>query len=389
MPARSRRSDAALIFIVLLVGLSAIWLVGPLRGLGSPPATDQSAEPGGPTMGPASDAPLTSAEPAPSVPTATGAEGVTYHLAPDGSDSDSGSDEDPWSTLEHAAGQLQPGDTLLIANGTYRGQGVDWQTSGEAGRPITIRAAPGARPVFDGEGRGHFLVFRGGAGYLALDGLTVTGYDIEDDGIIVVMDGAHDISFERLTMTGNRGMDDRSHLIYLGAPDVHDIVIAENVLEGIPGGAVHLYHAPNAARVAIRDNILRDNRWGVIVTSEAEDVTIEHNTFVDNEVGVEVWDAVRVSIVENIIVADGHQVAIRLAEPIALVEDRNLFDIDGPPFVIGGDEVGPDTWRKTIGQGSTSLIEDAGLDEDLRPTAGSPAIGAALDGGDLGTRVFP
>ena len=141
--------------------------------------------------------------------------GTTYVLAPDGHDDDPGSAAKPWATLAHAAKRLKPGDTLEVKGGTYRRESIDWQTSGSADGPITIRAAAGEQPVFDGGGVGHFAVIRGGAAYLVFDGLTITGYDIVDDGIIVAMDGAHHLTFQNLRMTGNDGQDQRSHLIYL------------------------------------------------------------------------------------------------------------------------------------------------------------------------------
>jgi hypothetical protein len=36
-----------------------------------------------------------------------------------GSDSNDGSQEHPWSTINHAAEEVNPGDTVLIADGTY------------------------------------------------------------------------------------------------------------------------------------------------------------------------------------------------------------------------------------------------------------------------------
>ena len=57
---------------------------------------------------------------------------------------------------------------------------------------------------------------------------------------------------------------------------------------------------------------MRDNHWGVIVTSGASDVVIDHNTFIDNDVGVEMWDATDVTVTNNLITSD-HGTGIRLA----------------------------------------------------------------------------
>jgi parallel beta-helix repeat protein len=66
-------------------------------------------------------------------------------------DSNPGTADAPWKTIAHAgiAAELQPGDTVLIKSGVYR-DSVDIKVSGEPGRPITFRAAPGGRVVLKG-----------------------------------------------------------------------------------------------------------------------------------------------------------------------------------------------------------------------------------------------
>lgn len=52
------------------------------------------------------------------------------------------------ASLEEALRQSLPGDTVLLRPGVYRPIAIT--VSGKDGAPITIKAAPGARPVFDG-----------------------------------------------------------------------------------------------------------------------------------------------------------------------------------------------------------------------------------------------
>ena len=376
---RPRRSLDALLVIIALVLVSGVGLATPGFRAEAAPTPASSAIPPSPT-------PVVTR-----APSASPITGITYHLAPDGDDRGPGTAGKPWETLAYAATKLKPGDTLEVAGGTYKRQSVDWKTSGSAAGPITVRAAAGTRPVFDGDGVGHFAVIRGGAGYIVFDGLTITGYDIVDDGIIVAMDGAHDLTFQNLRMTGNDGQDQRSHLIYLGSPDVHDVVIRANLLDGIKGGAIHLYHAPNAQHVLITDNVLRDSHWGVIVTSGANDVVIDHNTFIDNDVGVEMWDATGVQVTNDLVTSD-HGTGIRLQANAPLTEDYDLWQIHGVPFVIDTDELDLAGWQAATAQGAHSTVVAPGvplIGSDLRVLAGSPAAGAASDGSDLGTRVFP
>lgn len=68
---------------------------------------------------------------------------ATYHVGPAGSGSDSnpGTQAQPWATLQHAADTVGPGDTVLVHAGGYAG--FHLTTSGSAAQPIVFRAAPG------------------------------------------------------------------------------------------------------------------------------------------------------------------------------------------------------------------------------------------------------
>lgn len=73
------------------------------------------------------------------------AEPATYHVAPGGSDSAPGTLAAPFSTLQHAADLVLPGDTVLVRAGTYH-QVVTVSRSGTRGRrsssPRTRESAP-------------------------------------------------------------------------------------------------------------------------------------------------------------------------------------------------------------------------------------------------------
>ena len=66
-------------------------------------------------------------------------QGNTYYVAPaslGGSDSNPGTWDDPWETIQHAADTLVAGDTVYIRAGTYQEQ-VIAQNAGSAGNYIT------------------------------------------------------------------------------------------------------------------------------------------------------------------------------------------------------------------------------------------------------------
>lgn len=95
----------------------------------------------------------------------------TLYVAPDGDDSHDGlSRQTAWRSLNTAANRVRPGDTVLVAGGTYHE--TAWlRVTGEEGRSITFRAMPGERVQFDGNGRrllGAFVTH--GKHHLILDG---------------------------------------------------------------------------------------------------------------------------------------------------------------------------------------------------------------------------
>ncbi len=79
------------------------------------------------------------------------AEPKTLFVAPDGDDASPGtSRQQALRTVNRAAALVGPGDTVLIAGGDYR-ETVRVRAAGTKDRPITFRAVPGEKPVFQGE----------------------------------------------------------------------------------------------------------------------------------------------------------------------------------------------------------------------------------------------
>lgn len=84
----------------------------------------------------------------------------TYHVAPDGDNAHDGLTRDrAWRTVNHAASQVRPGDTVQVAEGAYN-ETVRVRTTGTPEWPIIFRHAPGERAVFAGEGRSLYSAFK-------------------------------------------------------------------------------------------------------------------------------------------------------------------------------------------------------------------------------------
>ncbi len=96
------------------------------------------------------------------------ASAATYYLSPVGDDTATGSEDQPWATLEHAAAQAGPGDTVVLASGEY--PGVLRPSSGAEGAPVTFRAAERHHAVLTGPESGYAVVLED-AEHVQLEGL--------------------------------------------------------------------------------------------------------------------------------------------------------------------------------------------------------------------------
>ena len=96
-----------------------------------------------------------------------------YYVSPAGTSGGDGSVDRPWNlatALAGAAGKVQPGDTVWLRSGTYRGEFVS-TVSGSAGKPVVFRQYPGEHALIDAAGsvrnstvlsvRGPWVVFWG------------------------------------------------------------------------------------------------------------------------------------------------------------------------------------------------------------------------------------
>jgi parallel beta-helix repeat protein len=98
---------------------------------------------------------------------------AVYYVAPGGQDSQPGTVDAPWGTLQQAADTMVAGDTTLIDDGEYDG-GIVQEHPGTADAPITFRAAHPGKAIVRGDRTQKadaFLISE--ADYVVLEGLTV------------------------------------------------------------------------------------------------------------------------------------------------------------------------------------------------------------------------
>ena len=231
------------------------------------------------------------------------AEGRTFFVHADGDDDGAGTAAAPWRTLQKAAGAARAGDTVLVREGVYRGQ-VFLRFSGEPGRPIVFKNAPGERPVVDGEGRGR-IELQAEAGWRHPIGwVTVEGFEVRNG-----WDGIKFYNAHHIVLRGN-SIHDNANQGILG--NGHHVLIEGNTIArnglGPDKAASNKEHGIycTGADITIQNNVIHSNRaYGIQVAgypfdrerhagpefAGARRWRIAHNTiaFQENRAAIVLW----------------------------------------------------------------------------------------------------
>jgi hypothetical protein len=163
----------------------------------------------------------------------------TWWVAGNGGDGNLGTRSQPWATLQHAADEIEAGDVVCVAAGTYPvDTEVKLTTSGTAAAPITFTTL------------GEDVTLRGGfslarkVSHFRLHGFTITGFD--DWGVTVHGD-SEDVVLSGLTISGGeagiRLTVGRSGTIPEHGP-VADVTIEDSVIRGSTYTAVDCTPGP-------------------------------------------------------------------------------------------------------------------------------------------------
>ena len=171
---------------------------------------------------------------------------TTYYVSSNvGSDNNGGTSTNaPLASLQAAANLVQPGDTVLVMNGTY--SSVDITTSGTASAPITFEAAPGQTPVINSSGTWNGVNIQ--ASYIVINGFTVVG-DAANFNLTTAM---AQYTPGNPTVDGNGiGIQPSSSV-----PLPNHIIIENNTVYNEPGGGIY---TEGADYVQILNNTVHDN----------------------------------------------------------------------------------------------------------------------------------
>lgn len=208
------------------------------------------------------------------------------YVATSGSDSNRGSRERPWQSLQHAAAMAKPGMTIHVAPGTYAGPVI-----------TNVSGTADARIRFISDARwGAAIRSYGGSDVWTNKGsyVDIAGFDIRGDGangilnwgsqVRIIANHVHDIPAPHCTGDGGAGIDNAEY----NASD-NDVIgnVVHDIGEG-PGscGRVHgIYHSN--LRGHIYNNVVyRSAGYGIHLWHAASNVVIANNTLVGNGGGV-------------------------------------------------------------------------------------------------------
>ncbi|HET7928279.1 MAG TPA: right-handed parallel beta-helix repeat-containing protein, partial [Actinomycetota bacterium] len=216
--------------------------------------------------------------------TTTSMQGAVHWVAIDGDDAGTGTRDEPWATLQHAADSVGPGATVYVREGVYE-QRVEIRSSGTPGRPITFAAAPGERVVLDGTSLEvpagqSAMILVDARRFVTIRGFEITGYRSDESGHVpigILVTGAAD----HITLAGNVVRDLGTTFEGRNGGDAHGIAVfgsaADHPIE----------------EVEIVDNELANLTLGsseaLVVNGNVKDFRIEGNEVHDtNNIGIDV-----------------------------------------------------------------------------------------------------
>jgi len=217
-----------------------------------------------------------------------------HYVSPLGSDANDGTELRPWANIQHADILVKPGDTVVVLDGTYKGD-ITLASSGTAEHPIVYKAKNKWRAKLVGTGTGDgSAVVRLSGGYTMIEGFDITGPNA--NGIILAYTGTvasynkavgnyvHDIVTPCDSNSGTAietGAGDN----YAGISHndmIENLVVNITPRNGCPGGhqASGLYAETPYSTIA--NNIVINAGYAIQSWHAASHITIYGNTLVNN-----------------------------------------------------------------------------------------------------------
>lgn len=293
----------------------------------------------------------------------------TFHVSLAGDDRWSGlSPQAAWRTISHAAGAVRAGDTVFIHAGEYE-ECVLVRATGDEGRPVTFRAAPGETVWMTGSDRNRATAFRLAAKHhVHLDGLHFREFRYVPHGgdVISVAGGSH----HRITRCFYDGRVSDGYMAnFVRASGARNLLVENCVMINGMGEGLVFHQCPGAV---VRHSVFYNNfirAMSFFAESADDTLTLSHNLICDN------------------IPAKTGNALIRLGYLEALRADHNgYFSRIGPDerrlveaHNIGGARVGHRTPGSYLGERLMLADIQRQTGQEKGSFFGNPGIGAAKE----------
>lgn len=127
----------------------------------------------------------------------------TFYVSLTGSDSQAGTLESPFASLEYAHNKAQPGDTILLRGGVYAlTSDIDLKSDGASDNLITVASYPGEHAILDGSSlpQGEYVINMQDASWNHLVGIEIRN---GSEGGLIMQGNSHDNIIERLDVHHN------------------------------------------------------------------------------------------------------------------------------------------------------------------------------------------
>jgi hypothetical protein len=228
--------------------------------------------------------------------------GQTFYVATNGADSNAGTLEAPWRTVQRALDVLQPGQRALVRTGTYA-ESLDIDRAGTPAAPITIENYPGERPVVNGGGERPLEISSSGA-YFRIRGfvfenspynsggnidiyghhLEISGNEVrnaQDQGIYSDEDSHHAQILGNWIHHNGKGVIHQSHGIYSQG---NDHLAANNVIHDHPKGFGIQVYDRNSRSILVANTVVASGHSGIVVggAGGVDNVRVANNVFAFN-----------------------------------------------------------------------------------------------------------
>jgi hypothetical protein len=302
--------------------------------------------------------------------------GAVFYVAPNGSNTNSGTIDAPWQTIQKALNTLLPGQKAFVRGGTYR-EALTLNRAGTASAPMTIEAYPGETAIIDGEHTRRPLVIQSGGAYFRIKGFIL-------DRDCCTSGGHIDVYGHHVEIVDNEMRNGRGKGVYTeeGSSNVHIIGnwIHHNVTAG--GQQDHgLYMQGNDHFIA--NNVIHDHPdgFGIQIYDRGSRMIVVNNTVTNNgHSGIVVGGSGGVSniTIRNNILANNNSYGVQMDSSCPtsnVVVDINVIFGNGDGAVEGG--CSSVSVSGTIASNPLFVNAGSSSSRNLRVQSGSPAVNAA------------